>query len=442
MRQIVINILAVIVLSVLPQTAIANIGGVWKSGSAMLSPAYGARTPIIIEKEDLSFDCNTVHSNVICAFMAHYHLLNPTDETQSVLGAFFSEKTEDVVITFNGETQERILTIAEYKAISRAVDDESHRTMSEDDRIAMRRWTDNRWGRSAYESNAEERKKWLEGNLKSLPAFEISLASHGRANLIVRGRITPMNSQPWGLAELVENTAKSRHLLIGDTAERRAYYFTYYVSPIKSWGDVGEINITMVMPADTRGFQYFYGGKRDALKRFEYTRNDEYSGLESNSSRKKVEWHLPDHSDPGEIPDSLDFVFVTPRKVLNGGILIGAGGQYRRNRTFVGQIGYEIAIPSWLLYGLVVESDFRNWITAILQIKMASPWLVLPPSVGIAFGVPFQFSFDGGLELGIRLQPDIMWGPIGIAMPFDLYFTSSADAPEFMQFSVLGQVSF
>lgn len=36
-----------------------------------------------------------------------------------------------------------------------------------------------------------------------------------------------------------------------------------------------------------------------------------------------------------------------------------------------------------------------------------------------------QIAFNGNVGVGIRLQPDMSVGPVGIALPLDFYFTSN-----------------
>jgi hypothetical protein len=96
-------LVAVAVLVATPRSALANSPAPFTRDPSRLEGASVERqTPLVVEREDLAFTCSERDHEPDGCFEAVYHVLNPTDERQEVLGAFYGIEAEATSIRAGG----------------------------------------------------------------------------------------------------------------------------------------------------------------------------------------------------------------------------------------------------------------------------------------------------------------------------------------------------
>ncbi|MBN2342997.1 MAG: hypothetical protein JXX29_13085 [Deltaproteobacteria bacterium] len=406
-----------------------------------MSPTYGNQNPIEVEKEELRIDCRFVRSELVCAFDARYYLVNPTDVQQVVVGAFYGEDYKDVAVYFAGEKQTRRLTRKEFEAVDSAVVNASHVGEQPDSLESLLFWYRHIKRRGGEDGSQPYVENFYTEKLGQMPAFEASFSPWERNMLLVTGKMVPAFDRPWGVSEMVSNAAYTRHLAFGDDSPKEPFQFVYLISPIKTWAKVHRIEIIVSYPESLSGeFLRFWEIDRVAENRMQKPYSQDGWTDHSSGGQNVAVWRY-EGTMKDEIPNGVVFRFYRPWR-LNGGMFVGIGGRYHRNNRFISQVGVEFAHPHWLFYGLSLESDFREWLNVTPQLKAASPMYLLAPSVGFAIGMPVQIQFHSNVHVGIRFQLDCVLGPIGIAFPFDIYPGLKSDDDDFLQFSMMGMVSF
>jgi hypothetical protein len=119
--------------------------------------------------------------------------------------------------------------------------------------------------------------------------------------------------------------------------------------------------------------------------------------------------------------------------VLHGGPVIGAGGRLNAGE-FRGRLGYEAAIPWWVIWSAAVETDFTGTTTLVPLGEVASPGVYFIPSLGLGAGVPIQFRSGAGTHVGARMQLTLSFPVVSIVFPV-------GDAGNTWQVGLFGQAS-
>jgi hypothetical protein len=410
----------------------------------------------VVEKEELVFDCRSIGSGVSCTFSATYYLFNPTVEKESVLGAFYGNSCEDVAVGFDGAEVTRRLTPEEFSALDTRVNAD---VPDGNNPSSYLKWVE-RLERLKWHGKRIAARRALDLGLDRLPGFFIELKPGSRHVLSVTGEISPGAFVRSGVP-IYFTAVEGRHLAMnrvppGKPFSGEHFKLEYFLSPIKSWAAVHEIHIVIHSADDLEQS----GGmtahaKTNKSVSFENVISWDDSNqthpasngwtVLSEKGRTVARWKRAEESSESTIPDELWIAFDREAPpVYPGGLTLGAGALvYRGDRAFCASLGYEIARPEWLLGSLSVETDFVDTFTVVPMLKVASPWMFLfVPSVGVGVGVPIQIRFEGGADVGIRAQADFMFGPIGVAVPFDFFPGIHEGEDERMQLSVMGQLSF
>ncbi|MGD0524650.1 MAG: hypothetical protein ABSE49_05885 [Polyangiaceae bacterium] len=357
-----------------------NLGGAFVAG----------QTSLVVEHEDLSFRCDSLAP---CSFRAVYHVLNPGDAREEVLGAFYGIAASDVTIRADGADARHELTaeqLAVCEAAVRALQPEGPRLDSL-------------------------------GSAVRRVGFTLAVAAHARAELVFEGGMNPMSTEFHGdQGEFVLDPHFTRHPWLS-TPERgltQAEY-AYAVSPIRSWGGSPTIDVTLrvargleVVPPEGRWTQSLEDGA--------------FVARASLAAR--------------DVSVLRFFVGRGGTTLLNGGPFVGAGGRIgpAELRT---RLGYEVAYPSYVLYSAAVETSFHGRTTLVPMVEAATPdILVIIPSLGLGAGVPVQLRAGEPALVGGRLQLTVSFPVISLVVPFDWFPGGSGS--EQAQIAMLAQASF
>ena len=101
--------------------------------------------------------------------------------------------------------------------------------------------------------------------------------------------------------------------------------------------------------------------------------------------------------------------------------------------------GYELSVPGFMIYSLVVEGDVQEELALVPAIELAAPsmWLFIP-GPGIGVGVPVMLLPDP--RPGFRVQASLNWSFIGLVGNFDVY-PAGDGLPQALRGSVMLQLS-
>ena len=389
----------------------ANSAAIERAPAVWGAPRPGGKTALAVGHETLRFDCveEAGGKSGSCRFEARYVVLNPTDTAQTAVGAFYGARSGDVAILVDGASVARELSEAERTAI---------------DRVA---WESVSGGSGPGETN--ETPYWRRGLTQT--GFLLTVEAGGRRTMTVTGITRPMShdrSRGWMLAPYV-----SRHVALHSGHDGRRLELDYHLAPIRSWASVGAIDVEVRYPARwTLSGNVFahpdpasYAGVHDP-------RWAETQEGGANVARATL------HADDGA---RLALTFDTPPSTVHhGGPLLGFGGTLKQDTGFAMRFGYELAAPGWLLHSLNIDTDFRNWVVIAPVTEALSPFFLLIPSFGLGVGVPVKLAPE--VDVGVRLQGSVGWGPLSFVTSVDLFPAHDPGDPRFYQVYLYGQLSF
>jgi hypothetical protein len=164
---------------------------------------------------------------------------------------------------------------------------------------------------------------------------------------------------------------------------------------------------------------------------------------------QRTRWALQASAAPGESEAAwsgssaafVHFIFTVPlRPLVLGGPFIGAGASLEKdNRRFKMRLGYEVARPSWLIYSLSADTDFRRAAVVAPAVEAALPtFWYLSFAAGLGIPVRVYDSFDAGLRLQVSAHAPV----VGAVATIDLFPGLLRDVPKSATYSVYGQLSF
>lgn len=391
-----------------PAAARGNIAAVQRQPGILGAPQWGSTTPLVVEQEQLTFDCADDRPEPTCAFEARYRVANPTAEPQSVLADFLGVDARDVEVRIDGTPASTELT--------------------EDDRerfVALVAGA--RTGADPHE---------VLGGDVTHAGFTLELEPGGRCEVTATGKIAARaRFQPYSWFP----AAVTRHVLL-DVAVggRRAADFDlrYLLSPLETWAEARAVTVVVRYPTDwgfaaVLGDDYDLEGDLPAEPPAGWT-------VAVEGERATATWQAE-----GETPAVLDLgfdagsieAFHTGGAVLGFGGMVGAG-----DGGFYMRWGYEVAYPSWLLYGVSVDTDFQDRVILALQLQGASPIASIPifPSLDLGVGLPIQLLPE--TQVGVRLSCGFTWGPVGFNATFDLFPGYDTSHPDFAQIGLYGLI--
>lgn len=342
------------------------------------------QTSLVVEHEELTFRCD----GEVCAFRAVYHVLNPGDAREEVLGAFYGIAADHLMATADGADARRTLSDDQLRAIDDAA--------------------------AAIDSDA------LQGDV-TRQGFWLGVDPHARATLVFSGQMRPVvfDTRSDVLGEFALPALWTRHLWLStepraDTVDE----FAYALSPIRSWAGSPTIDVSVRVPSA----HYWAAGQQGWT-------TAELDG--DFVARRTI---------AAADASRLGFSVVHPgTTLLNGGPLVGFGGGLDSG-TLRGRLGYEIAIPWWVIWSASVETDFQGTTTIVPLGEVATPDLIsLIPSVGLGAGVPVQMRNGAGTYVGARMQLTISFPVLSLVLPVDVFPGAPSRT---WQVGLLGQASF
>jgi hypothetical protein len=346
-----------------------------------------APTSLMVEREELSFRCE---SRTACAFQAVYHVVNPGDAPEEVLGAFYGISARGVTIQADGADARRTLTPEQLAACDAAVAGIEPQVLS--------------YGESLRRSG-----------------FALAVGPHARAALVFEGEMAPVY-EDYGLdrREFVIDAILARHPWLSTTPRSDSgLEYAYALAPIRSWAGSPTIEVSVRLGA----------GLRWATKEGAWTVRREGGADVARTTIASRDASV------------LRFGLLVPgTTVLNGGPFVGAGGRVgpAELRT---RLGYEVAYPRWVLYSAAVEASFHGRTTLVPMVEVVTPdLLVLIPSLGLGAGVPVQLRDGAPTLVGARAQVTLSFPVLSLVIPIDWY--PGGAGGEQAQVALLGQASF
>lgn len=339
------------------------------------SPRLPEKTPLRVEREDLSFDCERDGDVVQCRFEARYAIANPTDVPQQVVAAFYGLAARDVIVRIGGAPRERTLTPEDDVALQRELDLFA----------ADSPWRDT--------SHTLTRK-----------GFDLALAAKERTEIVVTGTLVDEDAGVGRGSRYVTEALDARHPVLRTRNEGRDWQFVYLISPIRTWSGAPKIHVRLRYPTDLLRI----GGP--------YAEGDPRFQERVEGDRTIVTGTF----DFEAVPSTIRFGFFEPTPILRHGGPIAAigtaGDDERRTRL---RLGWEVGGPRWLLYSANVDLDFRGRVIVAPVVHAATPMLLILPSVGFGLGLPVQVRPE--TTVGVRVQLDAMISAVGFLASLDVF---------------------
>jgi hypothetical protein len=347
-----------------------------------------APTSLVVEHEELSFRCDTAFT---CSFEAVYHVVNPGEAREEVLGAFYGIASTGVTIRADDHDARRELT-AEQRAVC-----------------------------DAAVSAIEPKVVASYGTALRSTGFTLGVDAHARAVLVFQGAMQPL-LEMYGMGhEFAFDAIVARHPWLSTSPhDDSSVEYAYALSPIRSWGGSPSIDVSVRVAKGARWGPLAGGAWTVAL--------------EGGATVARTTIAARDAS-------VLRFGMVVPgTAVLNGGPFVAAGGRVgpAELRT---RLGYEIAGPTAVIYSGAVETSFHGRTTLVPVVELATPdIIIIIPSLGLGAGVPVQLRSGEATLVGARVQLTVSFPVVSLVIPFD-WFPGGAGSEQ-AQVALLAQASF
>lgn len=360
----------------------------------------GRPSPVAVEREELVITCASggrTTSHPSCGFTATYHLYNPSARGEELLGAFYE------IFAGGGGAAGEGLRVTR-GATNIRLEDADVPTEATDEQLARMD--------AIVMQDASILADVRAGRTLARTPFTVVVGAGARARLVFRGDLLPtsyLHDSPregYAIPAILQ-----RHLFLG-TSSREEWLdaedeYTYLVTPIGSgWAGDPEIVVTINHDAGN-------GFVPASLGRWETSRS---GGMVSETARTRA-----------SARQNLKFRLVDKGFPLkNGGPLFGMGPRIGREELRA-RAGYEISGPHWLVYGLAAETNFREYVTAVATVDLATPALIFViPSLAVGLGVPVQFRKDEPTRVGGRFTFTWSWPLISFLFPIDYYPTPNS----------------
>jgi hypothetical protein len=422
------NILAAVCLAVM--AVILGAPGPWRRMARANAAAASFSTPgsasgsflarptrLAVEREELAIRCDEEDGTAACRFVATYHLYNPTSEPEDAEGAFFGSDPRALSIRLDGGDVRARLEPEEMAELGRAVDSR----LELDTRLLMEPWPP-RDGRAHLPESAVSRAT----PPTPRTGFHVHLGAGSRAELVFAG---PLHAVFADNPQIYQGFAipahQTRHVALASSDRRDArFQFLYFLAPIRTWAGAREIAIEIDVPAGWR------------FQPPELSPGAPLWTTARRAGRVSARAHTRgDASGPPRLP----FEVTIPRpRLLNGGPILGAGGAFGAAAGLRLRAGYEVAGPSWLLYGLALETNVRDLVSGALVVQAASPgFLLVIPSLALGAG-PVVEHRPAQTAAGVRLETALSFPVVSAVLHVDLFPAQAGAA----RWALLGQVSF
>lgn len=400
--------LALITLLLSAAPARANVAAPIPNPSRVGGPRFAQATPLVVQEERLSFQCEEIDDAPVCDFEARYRVQNPSSEPSGGRAAFYGLNADNIVVLVDGRRSEITLSPEDEKALDESV--------------------------AAAEGSAPSRSIWQGEDMPSRHGFELSVPPAGRAEIVVTGRMLPgRTSYSRGYTY---TPAESRHLLLyaGDPRSR-IFELDYLVSPIKTWADVHRLIVTIRYPKSWSMGTAIYGEPNRSQVGWQERAEGDFI-IKSTDTLGKV--------DPKAIGNKLElFVALPGFPVEHGGPFVGIGGAVTGGEAegFRMRFGYEMAAPSWIVQSITADTDFDRRLVIAPNVEAALPQIsMLPilPSLSLGVGVPVQIV--PAATVGARVFSSLQFWAIGFVTAIDIFPGLSPEEGRY-QVSLMGRAS-
>jgi hypothetical protein len=385
-------------LALLPAGARANLAAPLTRPSELSSPAT-TRSELAVDDEDLVLRCEERSGEPVCRVEARYRVVNPTAEAILGLGAFYGVRMRDVRITAAGARAD-----APLDAVSIARLDE----------LVAPAHTNS--GRSLLPPELERF------------GFRLNAAPRSQIDLTAAGWMHPERTR---YSSYSTSAARGRHPVFHAGEPRaRVYHFTYLIAPIRSWSGAHRIRLNVSAPPSWRA-------------ELSTRASGPVASLSVLTSAVANEWTA---SLAGDRVQALELTVELPGSAEHGGPFLALGtvtGDHAASGFRI-RFGWEAAWPPELVHALTVDlgstpEGFGNRVLVTPQIEVASPHLLILPSLSAGIGVPVEL--EPKLRAGVRLLGGLQLYALGFVLSFDV-FPGREPADGMRQLALLGRLSF
>lgn len=368
-------------------TASANMAAVRRDPGRLAGPAVARETSLRVLGEKLSFTCAEREKVPECTFEARYEIENTSAEAEEVAAAFLGVRTHDIQVRVDGAPPRAVPTSTELSAIVEA----------------------------AAKLAGERPPHGAPLRPHDHAGFVLSAEPGSRHQVVLTGRVSA--GRRWEPSSYALPAVNARHLLVSTRKpEADRYDLEYLISPIRTWKGNPTIEVRVSYPS--RWTVSVTGAERSRSPQ---------SGEELLQASLKA-----------RAADTLDIEIAVPRPAFhNGGPLVAIGGTTGGNHGVRGRIGYEVAAPSWLLFQLAADTDFRRRFIVAPVVEAATPAMLIIPSFGLGAGLPVQIRPDP--RVGARIQGDLHLYSLGFVTSVDIYPRMGGLAG-FTEVSLLAQI--
>lgn len=365
-----------------PLSAHGNIAALATAPSTLARPRALAPTPLVIAREELRIDCGESVQISGCRFEARYHVRNPTAETQSIVAAFYGEHCSSVDVRVEDRSLLRALSADERTALDAAA------------RGALPTPSPSaRPPRNATETG-----------------FDLSVGAGATVVLVARGVLDAASGDRFS-----GEAMQVRHPLLFRARAGRTVDLEYDVSPIRTWGSVGPITVSIRVAEGWRAH------------------TNAGAALQGESSFSVT---------PERVPTLRIRLERAPGVLRHGGPYVAAGGAIGSSAPFRLRAGYEIAAPSWLVYALAVETDAVRSVLVTPSVEASLPW-IFPigwlPAFSVGVGVPVQVT--PVLRAGFRAMVGAQYPVVGFTTSVDVFPAQFNGDQTSIVTSLMGRVS-
>ena len=396
---------AVCVWLVWPQSAQANIAASRRAPAELGGPDALARTPLLVVREALSFDCIGAEVGLTCTFDAHYEVYNPTEGAESVSAAFYGVRASGIEILVDGEAASGGVSETELEALDARVAEAETGESPIEGQVRVEDRAVSRWG------------------------FVMEVGAQKVRAVDVSGTIEPGHFfKPAGF---LRRAPLARHRLLGGDPRAQSWGIEYLLAPIRTWASVGPIEVRVRWPASWRLRGGLVGPKQPPRAGDEtpWVRRDE-----GDVSIASVTLNA-------EAGVRLYLSFTDPASAFaHGGPLVGLGAALGEGGGVRLRVGWEVAAPTWLLYELSADFDLDSRLVVSPTLKAASPQVYIIPSLAFGLGAPVRIRPE--LEPGVRAQVDVHFTALAFVASFELFPGLARSDPDFFEATLFGQVSF
>lgn len=349
--------------------------------------AAGGPGPLEVRAADLVIDCAA--GPATCRLQVTYRIHNANPASAGGGAAFYAVDTEDVTVTVDGQP-------AGYPVTADAAD---------------------AFDATVASATGDPRALGDEPGL-SRHGAALALAGGADATVVVTGVLHPRDRRRYYLS-MPAAAARHRLFVHGGRADRR-FRLRYLVAPIRTWsGFPAAMTFTLKQPA---GWSASVVGATDLVTERAGGVVTQRGRIATDESTLEIE------------------LAVAPRPPIHAGLVLGLGGHVDDATGVRVRAGVEAGRGPYLA-SVAVEierADDATGVIVVPAVTVASPWVLIIPSVGLGLGVPVRLRPT--TAVGGRFLADAHFGPLGMMLTLDYYPGMAAD-PRRFEVALLGQLT-